>query len=93
MSNDPLAEWRAEINSRDALITDPEGQTAKLVGLAMLASRRRQVSLEELNEMLELCDAARLWALSEWEEAEHLGIFTSEPFDSDEEMGILRVRK
>lgn len=80
-----------EINSRDALITDPEGQAAKLVGLALLASRRGQVSRDELNEMIELCDAARLWALTEWEEAERLGIFANEPVDSDEEMRILRV--
>ena len=76
MSDDPLAAWRSAIKSRDDLITDPEGQRAKLVGLAMLAGRMRQVGEEELNEMIELSDAARLWALVEWEEAERIGLFS-----------------
>lgn len=41
----------------------------------MLARRRNQVCAEELNEMLELSDAARLWGLLEWEEAELIGLF------------------
>jgi hypothetical protein len=35
------------------------------VDLAMLAHRRRQVGPDELSDMLELSDAARLWGLVE----------------------------
>nr|GFB58625.1 hypothetical protein [Tanacetum cinerariifolium] len=51
---------RSAIKARDDLITDPEGHRARLVGLAMLAGRMRQIGEEELNEMIELSDAARL---------------------------------
>jgi hypothetical protein len=71
----PLADWRMAIKCRDDLVTDPEAHRRKLVELAMLARRRNQVSAEELNEMLELSDAAKLWGLLEWEEAELIGIF------------------
>jgi hypothetical protein len=71
----PLADWRVAIKARDDLVTDPEAHRRKLVELAMLARRRNQVSAEELNEMLERSDAARLWGLLEWEEAELIGIF------------------
>jgi hypothetical protein len=57
----PLADWRVAIKARDDLVTDPDAHRRKLVELAMLARRRNQVSAEELNEMLELSDAARLW--------------------------------
>jgi hypothetical protein len=76
LTDDPLAGWRAAIKARDDLITDPEAHRAKLVSLAMLAGRMHQVGEEELNEMLELSDAARLWALVEWEEAERIGLFS-----------------
>jgi hypothetical protein len=73
--DNPLADWRAAIKARDDLVTDPEAHRRKLVELAMLARRRKQVSAEELSEMLELSDAARLWGLLEWEEAELIGLF------------------
>lgn len=75
MSSDPLSEWRAEIQNRQDLITDPDGQRSKLADLAMLAHRCRQVSPEELSDMLELGEAARLWALLELEEADAIGLF------------------
>jgi hypothetical protein len=75
LSENPLADWWSAIKSRDDLVTDPEAHRRKLVELAMLARRRNQVCAEELNEMLERSDAARLWGLLEWEEAELLGLF------------------
>lgn len=92
MSDDPLADWRAAIKSRDDLITDPERQWAKLVGLAMLAGRMRQVGEEELNEMLELSDAARLWALVEWEEAERIGLFSGGAPDRADGLQVIKGR-
>ena len=41
----------------------------------MLAHERLQVSSDELSDMLELADAARLWGLVEWEEADGVGMF------------------
>ena len=76
MSDDPLSAWRSAISARDDLISDPEGHRTKLIGLAMLADRMRLVGKEDLNEMLELSDAARLWALVEWEEADRIGLFS-----------------
>jgi hypothetical protein len=77
LSENSLADWRSAIKARDDLVTDLEAHRRKLVELAMLARRRSQVSAEELNEMLERSDAARLWGLLEWEEAELIGIFDS----------------
>lgn len=81
---DPLAEWQALIKQRFDLVTDPEGHWRKLVDLAMLAHKRRQVCSGELSEMLELSDAAKLWGLIEWEEAEAIGLLTEEAVDLDD---------
>ncbi|WP_256601471.1 MULTISPECIES: hypothetical protein [unclassified Pseudomonas] len=43
--------------------------------LAMRACAARQIGPEELNEMLELVDAGRDWALIELEEADAIGLF------------------
>ena len=72
---DPFAEWQAASKQHFDLVTDLEGHWRKLVDLAMLAHERRQVRSDELSEMLELADAARLWGLVEWEEADGVGIF------------------
>ena len=82
--DDPLAEWQAAIKQRFDLVTDPETQWRKLVDLAMLAHKRRQVCSGELSEMLELADAAKLWALIEWEEAEAIGLLKGESVDPDD---------
>ncbi|MFJ3486562.1 hypothetical protein ACIPL1_24635 [Pseudomonas sp. NPDC090202] len=86
--NDPLSEWRSAINDRDSLITDPEAQSRKLADLALQAGRVRQVTADELSEMLELSDAARLWALSELEEAEAIGLFAGRNADD----GVQRIK-
>jgi len=75
LSENPLAEWRSEIQNRLELVTDPDAQRRKLVSLAVLAHQRHQVSGEELSDILEWTDAARLWGLLELEEAEFLGLF------------------
>lgn len=62
-----LADWQVASKQQFDLVTDPEGHWRKLVDLAMLAYERRQVRSDELSEMLELADAARLWGLVEWE--------------------------
>ena len=81
---DPLAEWQALIKQRFDLVTDPEGHWRKLVDLAMLAYERHQVRSDELSEMLELADAARLWGLVEWEEADGVGLFLDHFNDPDD---------
>lgn len=50
----------------------------------MLAHKRRQVCSGELSEMLELADAAKLWALIEWEDAESIGLLTEQAVDPDD---------
>lgn len=80
----PLADWQVAINQRFDLVTDPEHHWRKLVGLAMLAHGRHQVSSEDLSEMLEHSDAARLWALSELEEAGASGLFCNYAAESGE---------
>lgn len=82
--NDPLADWQAASRQDFDLVTDPEGHWRKLVDLAMLAHERRQVRSDELSEMLELVDAARLWGLVEWEEADRVGLFLGHVIDPDD---------
>ena len=80
----PLADWQAASKQQFDLVTDPEGHWRKLVDLAMLAHERRQVRSDELSEMLELADAARLWGLVEWEEADRAGLFLGLVIDPDD---------
>ena len=80
----PLAEWRAASKQHFDLVTDPEAHWRKLVDLAMFAYERRQVHSDELSEMLELADAARLWGLVEWEEADGVGLFLDHSIDPDD---------
>lgn len=82
--DDPLAEWQAAIKQHFDLVTNPEGHWRKLVDLALLAHERRQVGSCELSEMLELADAAKLWGLIEWEEAEAIGLLTEQAVDPDD---------
>ncbi|MGG3793615.1 hypothetical protein ABEU86_04895 [Pseudomonas paraversuta] len=82
--DDPLPEWQALIKQRFDLVTDPEGHWRKLVDLALLAHARHEVGSGELSEMLELADAAKLWALIEWEEAEAIGLLNGEAVDPDD---------
>lgn len=70
--------WMDELNDRFALVTDPEGRASVLDAMAYAAHRRREVSDENLVDMLELSEAARSWALLEHEEAWHLGLFEYE---------------
>ena len=83
-STDPIAEWQAASKQQFDLVTDPEGHWRKLVDLAMLAYERRQVRSDELSEMLELADAARLWGLVEWEEPDGVGLFLNHFIDPDD---------
>ncbi|NNB02520.1 hypothetical protein [Pseudomonas fragi] len=80
----PLAEWRAASKQHFDLVTDPEAHWRKLVDLAMLAHECRQVRSDELSEMLELSDAARLWGLVECEEADRVGLFLGHVIDPDD---------
>lgn len=82
--NDPLSDWHAASKQHFDLVTDPDGHWRKLVELAMLAHERRQVRSDELSEMLELADAARLWGLVEWEEADGVGLFLDHSIDPDD---------
>jgi hypothetical protein len=72
---DPLAAWKLMVEDRQDLVTDPDGQRAKLRELAMLAYQRYQVDADELSDMLEITEAAREWGLLELEEGYHLGMF------------------
>ncbi|WP_445677618.1 hypothetical protein [Pseudomonas putida] len=73
--------WIDELNDQFALITDPEGRAAVLDEMAYAAHRRREVSAENLVDMLELSEAARAWGLMEFELAYHIGLFKYESWD------------
>ena len=72
--------WLDELNDQFSLVTDPDGRAAVLDEMAYAAHRRHEVNSENLVDMLELSEAARLWALTEHEEAWAIGLFVgSEP--------------
>ena len=81
--NNPLADWHAVSKQHFVSVTDPVGYWRKLVDLTMPAYERRQVRSDELSEMFELADAARLWGLVEWEEADGVGLFLEDIVDPD----------
>lgn len=89
---DPLAEWQAGIKQPCDFVADPEGYRLKLAALAMLAHRQRQVDMGELNEMLELTDAGKEWALLEWEEAYRIGLFPEKVPDPKDGLQIIKGR-
>lgn len=57
--------WVAELDDQTALIEDPDGRAAVLSEMAYVAHRRRDIDEGDLVDMLELAEAARLWALTE----------------------------
>ncbi|MCM8910920.1 hypothetical protein LJD21_01880 [Pseudomonas inefficax] len=59
--------WLAELNDQVALVADPDGRAAVLDQMAYAARRRREVDDGDLVDMLEIVEAARLWALDESE--------------------------
>lgn len=82
--------WLAELDDRFSLITDPDGRAEVLSEMAYAARRRHEVDDSVLCEMLELVDAAKLWALTEHEEASVIGLFDNQERD---EPGAPWVRK
>ncbi|MFP6787099.1 hypothetical protein C1X72_29850 [Pseudomonas sp. FW306-2-2C-D06B] len=71
--------WVAELDDQTSLVTDPDGRAAVLSEMAYAARRRRDIDDDTLVDMLELAEAARLWALMEHEEAWALGLFGRYP--------------
>ncbi|MFK2915259.1 hypothetical protein [Pseudomonas sp. 3HC3] len=59
--------WVAELDDQVALIADPDGRAAVLSEMAYAAHRRQEVDDGDLVDMLEIVEAARLWALDESE--------------------------
>lgn len=57
------AAWLVELNDQPALIADPDGRGAVLSMLALAAHQRDEVNADQLSDMLEFSEAARLWAL------------------------------
>ncbi|MCY1190225.1 hypothetical protein RDI61_14325 [Pseudomonas plecoglossicida] len=55
--------WVAELDDQTALITDPDGRAAVLSEMAYAAHRRQEVDDDDLVDMLEIVESARLWAL------------------------------
>lgn len=75
--------WLDELNDRNALVTDPDGRAAVLTAMAILARRRREVDDDQLSEMLEFAESARLWGLVEHEDAWSIGLFGDYPPDDE----------
>ncbi|MFV3316590.1 hypothetical protein [Pseudomonas sp. NY15374] len=59
--------WMDALNDQMAMITDPDGRSAVMTEMAISAHRRQVVDAGALVEMLELAEAARLWAHAERE--------------------------
>lgn len=55
--------WVAELNDQVALVEDPDGRAAVLSEMAYAARRRDEIDEGSLVDMLELAEAARMWAL------------------------------
>ncbi|HDS0931163.1 TPA: hypothetical protein QDZ23_005943 [Pseudomonas putida] len=55
--------WVAELDDQTALITDPDGRVAVLSEMAYAAHRRQEVDDDDLVDMLEIVESARLWEL------------------------------
>ncbi|GLO14699.1 hypothetical protein PPUJ20028_32820 [Pseudomonas putida] len=58
----PVA-WLAEPNDQSALVADPDERAAVLAELAISAHRRSDIDADQLVDMLEFAESARLWAL------------------------------
>lgn len=63
MSQHLPALWVAELDDVAALTDDPEGRAAVLEVMALAAHRRKEVDADQLADMLELAEAARLYGL------------------------------
>ncbi|AHC81975.1 hypothetical protein X969_08340 [Pseudomonas monteilii SB3078] len=59
--------WLAELNDQHALIADPDGRATVLAELAVSAHQRCDVDADQLADMLEFAESARLWAHYEHE--------------------------
>lgn len=59
--------WLDELSDQPALVTDPDGRAAVLEEMAYAACRRQEIDPSVLSDMLELAEAARVWALLERE--------------------------
>ncbi|MFK0092864.1 hypothetical protein [Pseudomonas sp. NPDC090592] len=69
------------LEDREPLITDPDARIVVLRQMAYDCYRRREVSFEDMGDMLELADAALDWARMEHEEAWAIGLFGDYPVD------------
>ena len=67
--------WLDELNDQCALATDPDSRAAVLSEMAMAAHRRGEVDADQLCEMLEFAESARLYGLNEIEDAYAMGLF------------------
>nr|WP_259139457.1 hypothetical protein [Pseudomonas putida] len=67
--------WLDELNDQCALATDPDSRAAVLSEMAMAAHRRGEVDADQLCEMLEFAEAARLYGLNEIDDAYAMGLF------------------
>ncbi|MBV4490947.1 hypothetical protein [Pseudomonas oryzicola] len=63
MATDLPQAWVAELDDQVALVEDPDGRAAVLSEMAYAAHRRQEIDEGDLVDMLELAEAARLWAL------------------------------
>lgn len=61
-------QWLDELGDRSALVTDPDGRAEVLNAMAYAARRRHEIDAGVLSDMLELAEAAKVWALFESEE-------------------------
>lgn len=74
----PLSEWSKGITDRMSFLAEPDQHREKMLKLAHAALRMREIDRDQLSDMLEWLDAARVWAEVELSEAERVGLFAGE---------------
>lgn len=80
-------EWIHEFKKDNEFALNPHGRCAALCDMAYAMHRRREISSDQLQDMLELAESGKEWGLGELEEAWDIGLFTDKP---DSEPGRVR---
>jgi hypothetical protein len=70
-----LSEWEKGIKDQMAFLAESDQHRNKMLGLAHEAYRVRAIDSDQLSDMLEWLDSARVWAEVELSEAERIGLF------------------
>lgn len=82
-------EWIREFKNDNEFALNPHGRCADLCDMAYAMYRRREISSDQLQDMLELAESGKEWGLTEQEEAWDIGLFTQQK--EPDEPGQVRI--